>query len=282
MLPDLDAIYLFIEEQTNLKFPCNKTIHLLKPPTSNEHNTPFLDSVFKTMHELTTENTTLCFVNSDIILGEDFTQAVKQINWNQFLLVGQRSNIKLEKNYQLEDINDVTSLQKLAKKTAQHSGYVGSDYFCYTSSSGFNSIPPLLVGRAAWDNWMMYRARELNIPLIDASDFITAVHQDHDYEHIHRGSITTDQQIDQWDSPESRAQRALIGAKYFDLRHSSHFLSRNGSLKTVPFNQYVKSEEVIYKRSCHRMSIKGLFRRFIVRCPFFIKNRIGVYRTLPN
>jgi hypothetical protein len=48
-------------------------------------------------------------------------------------------------------------------------------------------MPPFAIGRAGWDNWMFYQARRKNWPLVDASQSVMIVHQDHDYGHLPQG-----------------------------------------------------------------------------------------------
>ena len=44
-------------------------------------------------------------------------------------------------------------------------------------------MPSFAVGRGVWDNWLIYKAKYLKIPVIDATQSIVAIHQKHDYSH---------------------------------------------------------------------------------------------------
>ncbi len=46
-----------------------------------------------------------------------------------------------------------------------------------------HGCPPLAVGRPAFDQWLVWKARESRVPVIDASAVILAIHQTHDYSH---------------------------------------------------------------------------------------------------
>ena len=48
-------------------------------------------------------------------------------------------------------------------------------------------MPPFLIGRACFDNWLVWRARELGRPVIDATRSVVAIHQSHDYSHVAGG-----------------------------------------------------------------------------------------------
>jgi hypothetical protein len=62
----------------------------------------------------------------------------------------------------------------------------GSDYFIFPRSC-FTEIPDFAIGRAGWDNWMIYEARRRGWPCVDATPSIQIIHQDHDYSHLPQG-----------------------------------------------------------------------------------------------
>ena len=50
-------------------------------------------------------------------------------------------------------------------------------------------MPPLAVGRIAFDSWCLYRARMKNADLIDSTKVVVSVHQNHDYSHHPDGEL---------------------------------------------------------------------------------------------
>jgi len=62
----------------------------------------------------------------------------------------------------------------------------GSDYFIYPRLC-FTRVPDFAIGRAGWDNWMIYEARRQGWACVDATETIQIVHQDHDYSHLPQG-----------------------------------------------------------------------------------------------
>ncbi|MDR1741595.1 MAG: hypothetical protein LBR38_07100, partial [Synergistaceae bacterium] len=48
----------------------------------------------------------------------------------------------------------------------------------------YEHIPPFAIGRMAFDDWMVADAVMRGIPVVDATDDVVAVHQNHDYGHI--------------------------------------------------------------------------------------------------
>ena len=53
----------------------------------------------------------------------------------------------------------------------------GIDYFIF-SNGLYLDVPPFLVGRWKWDNWLVWRALQ-SVPVIDATEMITVIHQNH-------------------------------------------------------------------------------------------------------
>jgi hypothetical protein len=68
----------------------------------------------------------------------------------------------------------------------------------------FEEIPEFAIGRAGWDNWIIYHARRQGWPVVDGTPSITAIHQDHDYSHLPGGRP-------HYELPESRHNEALAG-----------------------------------------------------------------------
>jgi hypothetical protein len=73
------------------------------------------------------------------------------------------------------------------------------------------AIPHFALGRAGWDNWMIYAARRAAIPVVDGTPRITVVHQDHDYAHLPGGQP-------HYRLPESRLNQELAGGQEMIFR----------------------------------------------------------------
>jgi hypothetical protein len=58
-------------------------------------------------------------------------------------------------------------------------------------------MPDFAIGRAGWDNWMIYHACQQGWPVIDATSSVMIVHQDHDYSHLPDGKAHYDQEESQ-------------------------------------------------------------------------------------
>ncbi|MCJ7435820.1 MAG: hypothetical protein MUO77_20260, partial [Anaerolineales bacterium] len=62
----------------------------------------------------------------------------------------------------------------------------GSDFFLFPKPC-YTDLPPFAIGRAGWDNWMIYKARMEKWPVIDCTPSVMIVHQTHDYNHLPDG-----------------------------------------------------------------------------------------------
>jgi hypothetical protein len=71
---------------------------------------------------------------------------------------------------------------------------------------------------------MIYRARYLKIPVIDATKAITPIHQNHDYSHLTQGKAGA------FEGPEAQRNKDLLGGWEYSLspRHATWRLTPRG------------------------------------------------------
>ena len=126
----------------------------------------------------------LAFVNADIILLPDFIDAARRVAGlhEKFLMVGQRWNLDVREELDFSS-GYVDALQKRTREQGSLHTLKASDYFVFPRGL-FIEVPDLLVGRAGWDNWMMYYGTSQPWPAIDASADVVCIHQNHDYAHL--------------------------------------------------------------------------------------------------
>jgi len=158
----------------------------LHPVERNKHGTPLINSIFalarrESAHDL------LCYVNADVMFLQDLLPAVQRASraFDRFLMVGRRWDLEVTERLDFQG-DWQRELRKRLKAAGSLHQPVGSDYFIFPRGL-FDDMPPFALGRAGWDNWMLYAARHKRIPLIDATDAITVVHQNHDYAHLPGG-----------------------------------------------------------------------------------------------
>ena len=188
----------------------------------NEYKTPFISSIFeKAIEHSPTE--TLCYVNSDIILFNDFPRTVENLIYQKkYFGVGKRYTIEIEK---ILDFSDQSKIRDYYLKNLKFDLYTGSDYFIFHKKS-IRNMPNFLIGRTCWDNWLMYNAVKNNLNQIDCSFDIACIHQKHDYSHIKTNTSHHYKGI------EREYNLKQLGGidKIYDIRDSKYFL-KEGILK---------------------------------------------------
>ena len=204
----------------------------------NEYGTPLLDSVFERVHAAASHQT-LCYVNADIILLRDFVEAVGRIEFPDFLVVGQRWDLDLTEPWEFETSDWEERLRRHVSDQGALHPAAGSDYFVFPRDSNLWRLPPFAVGRPVWDNWLIYRARELGVPVVDITPVVTVVHQNHDYNHVPEGSGRT------WEGPEADVNRELAGGwkNVFTLVEATHVMTPGGVL---PVAEVVSPSDVVH------------------------------------
>jgi hypothetical protein len=187
----------------------------------NEFGTPLINSIFE-LAQSAASNRLLCYINADIVLLGDFLAAVLQpIHFPSFLMAGNRWDLDLNCELDFTRLDWETDLRQRVAEQAVLGG--GIDYFVFKKGL-WGEIPPFAIGRTAWDNWLIYRARAQGAAVIDITQVVTAIHQNHDYTHIPRRDDVT------WKGPEAVRNLELAGglSHEFSLKAATHLRTPQG------------------------------------------------------
>lgn len=152
----------------------------------NRQGTPLISSIFSLARE-NCQAPVMAYLNADIIILPDFLVGVNRVRQelDRFLILGQRWDLEVKEPLDFSDPSSVRLRERIEKSGHLHPPG-GSDYFIFPREC-FQDIPPFALGRAGWDNWMIFAGRRANIPVVDGTNAITIVHQDHDYTHLPLG-----------------------------------------------------------------------------------------------
>jgi len=194
-----------------------------------QHGTPLLDDAFRRV-AARAQFPRLCYVNCDIIFTQSLPETLRKLPSTGFLAVGRRTNVDLTTVAGAADLRDETFIGRLAAGGRLESPFA-IDYFLFPSRRELWEIPPFAVGRPGWDNWMIYNAISHRLPLVDVTDGVLALHQNHGYQHVPMGRGNT------WEGPEADYNRRLAGSpdrlKYSMLDATHRYVPRFG-LVPVP------------------------------------------------
>lgn len=191
------------------------------PVPRNRYGTPLLNELFRRAEDEALGER-LCYVNADIIFTREFESLRERPPWPA-LVVGERWNV--DQGQSLDWSQDWESeLLSRALSANQRGGRYALDWFLFERGL-FGRIAALAIGRHYWDNWLVYRARARGAKLIDASERVHAIHQNHGYGHD--GQLT-DAELRA--RPEVQENRRLSGGGFLgmDLSHATHIFGAAG------------------------------------------------------
>lgn len=195
--------------------------HLSNIPC-NPYGTPFLDQAFE-MVQAAAHNQRLVYVNTDMILFDDFLEAIQRLGFPRFLMAGCRCNLNINTPLDFNNNRWYTDLRERACRVGTMQPPMGSDYFVFIKGT-LGKLLPFVVGRPGWDNWMIYHARASGMPVIDATRAVLAIHQNHDYRHVKEGYDPGS-----YNGPEADYNLQIMGGNRtrFTLLDATHLMTRD-------------------------------------------------------
>jgi len=169
----------------------------------SEWGTPLVSSIFE-LARIASDSPYLAYVNADILLVPDFVEITRQVasQSDRFLVVGQRWDLEVT-----HSLDFLPNWEHRLRADTQTRGELhrpaGSDYFIFPRNL-FLDMPNFAIGRAGWDNWMIYQALQNRWHVIDATPDLMIIHQNHDYSHLPDGKP-------HYDHKETQINAALGG-----------------------------------------------------------------------
>jgi hypothetical protein len=225
--------------------------------------TPLVSSLFRVATDVT-HAPLLCYINADIILLSSFVRSVRRVPFPRFLLSGRRLDTPIDGRLDFASLDWEAGLRHWTQENGSLHAASAMDYFVFPRGL-LERVPDFAVGRAYWDSWLVFHARSLGIPVIDASGAIMAVHQNHDYGHVPGGEVTV------WKGLEAQRNRELAEEMLFPftLEDATWELTSSGLHRRVPLFQMTRllqAEIAVWmrrRRSGRRILRKLLRARFV-------------------
>ncbi len=224
LLPDVEVI-LFGEEEGLPEAARELGVKHIAQVSRSVTGVPLISSMVQLARENGSSDL-LCIINSDMILMPDFLEAAKQaVKLNdKFVLLSQRWD------YDIPAVLDfaegwASRLSESVRKQNQLHRPAGSDFFLFPRDC-YQDIPNFTIGRAGWDNWMIYQARMQNWPVIDCTPSVMIIHQNHDYSHLPGGKP-------HYNHPDTDVNIRLAGGQAhirYTILDATHQLAQGGKL----------------------------------------------------
>jgi hypothetical protein len=229
---------------------------------------PRLDDVFAKGQQHA-HGATVCFVNADIILTQQWMRTLRAVaRWRpQFLMVGRRWNLDVMRPIDLDVRGWDDALVAEARAQGRQATSMYIDYFAFPRGM-ITDVPPFVIGRPGYDNWLLWRTRQKGIPLVDVSDEAPVVHQNHDHSHIPAGPDALSGKDAYWKGQDTKRNAELVGdwSRCFTTDHATHIVSV-GAVRSALRKRYIGAR------------VETLRRRFInLTRPF--RRRLGIDAAL--
>jgi hypothetical protein len=208
----------------------------------SDFGTPLLSSVFQQVEAQATHDR-LCYANADLILFSSFLDALGRVEaaFSPSLVVGETTNLEVAE--ELTEDRDFQAVHRRALTSGQVRGPLWIDFFVFHRGS-IGRLPDFVVGRPCWDNWMIWNARKLRLPIVDMSPKTMVVHQSHEYWHVKESTGP------RWEGPEADWNRELLGVpeRLFTLDEATHRLTDAGVVPVRPGLMHRIGTEILLHR----------------------------------
>jgi hypothetical protein len=231
--PDVEVI-LFGDEEGAAEVSRELGIRHVPEVQRTPQGTKYLRSFFDPAQRMARYDV-LCYVNCDIILTPDFLQAVSKVlaTQSRFLMVGRRWDTDIAKPLDFAEKEWPERIRELAARTNQPRTGNWIDYFVFPRGFYEGKLSDFVIGRVFWDNWLVWKARSAGIPVVDASEAVMAIHQNHDYGYHAAGRKGV------WGDEQATRNLAVAGGRWHlcTIDDATHLLGPAG-LRENPRRQW--------------------------------------------
>ncbi|HUJ40903.1 MAG TPA: hypothetical protein VLW54_10175 [Candidatus Acidoferrales bacterium] len=212
-------------------------------------------------------NPLVCYANCDIILSPDLPDAVRRVAATQprFLMLGRRVDLDVTESVAFENADWSGQLRERALREGRQRPGQWIDYFVFPRGF-YDAIPPFVIGRVAWDNWLVWRALETHTPVVDATEAVFAIHQNHDYGYHPQGAIGV------WQDELAMRNVELGGGYHWvgTIDDATHRLTSRGMERNW------KRHFVFLRRTVARVAYGGVSASLRVSRP--LRHALGIHK----
>lgn len=240
MCPECQIILFDDEEHTTAHIARELGVEFISDRKISEFGTPMLDDSFQKVQSIARFNVIVQISTDIIITGNDFLASVKKVlalmAGKPFFIAGRRWDLDFEEAIDFSQKDWQVGLIKLAKEKGKLHGFSGMDYWVLPRNLPF-TFPPFVIGRPGTDSWLVYKARSIHIPVIDATSSIMIIHQNHPYPRKREDSFIVEK--------EKNLRLAGGFINLLTLREADWLLTSKGLIKPL-FPQRIFSELALF------------------------------------
>ena len=244
LLPDVKVLLLG-EEQGLAEAARDLSVKHIQTVERNANGTPLISSMFQLARE-NSHSDLLCIINADMILMPDFIEAARGAHSirEKFVLLSQRWDLDVT-----QPLEFTAGWQDRLSSVVHRNGSLhrpaGSDFFLFPLSC-YIDIPDFTIGRAGWDNWMIYKARKEKWTVIDCTPSVMIIHQNHDYSHLPGGKP-------HYEHPDTNENIRLAGGEAnirYTILDATHQLVPGGKLvrPKMSYLRFMRGVELFLRR----------------------------------
>ena len=184
-LSDVERVIVFLEHGSNCsaipdEFKNSIQCVSLGVDCMNvEFQRPTMGCVLRQLKGLS-QTDTVMYVNGDIVLFQSMVLAIRLIehSFHRFVLVGKRYDVDFDVSVvRNAEENFMAALEKKTLTRGKLHGVHGLDYFVMKRADIPLDLPEFVTGAWKWDNTLLVMLLMRGVPIIDGSDFVTALHQ---------------------------------------------------------------------------------------------------------
>jgi hypothetical protein len=191
---------------------------------NGEGGCPRIDSMFA-LAEHHARHDIKAYLNCDIIVLPDLLTALQKVSFDRYLMIGERWGLSVK-----EPIDFSVGWEARVRDQLKATGIPGRitaiDIFLYKGNL-WGEVPPMVIGRAGFDNYLVYYCRKRGIPVVDMTGQATVIHQEHDYGHLVKGRAEV------FNGSEAKRNVQLAGGwdYLFTIEDADWHLTSNGVAK---------------------------------------------------
>lgn len=186
--------------------------------------TPLISDMFLQGQALAT-TPVVCWSNADVIYTDRLLDAARTVASRTVpaYVVGQRTDIDQPDLLAFEP-GWQDQLVARAQVDGERKPVNWIDYFLFTRGL-FPELPPFAIGRPGYDPWLIWRAADLGADVIDATPYVVAIHQRHDYSHVGTRE-------DAFNGAEAKENAAIVDdwRHYHSISYASKAFAPDGAI----------------------------------------------------